>query len=862
MRVAVVAAVICLSVVGAAGAADARATIREPMTISAQPLGSALQELARERDFQLICNADLVRGLKTRGISGQFTPREALATLLTGTGLTYRYLDARTVTVVPLALQPDRVASERPPNGPASPTVSNTGTKEGKRISSRGFRVAQVAQGATGVHVGQEEKSERQAVQLPEVIVTAEKREERLQDVPVPVSVVNAADLIDNNQPRLQDYYAEIPGLTVTPNVGSQQILSIRGITTGTGTNPTVGITVDDVPYGSSTLNGGGQVVPDFDPSDLSQVEVLRGPQGTLYGASSMGGLIKFVTVDPSTDALTGRVEGGLSGVDHGDGPGYNVRGSINVPVSDTFAFRASAFTRQDPGYIDNPVLNIDGINEAHAYGGLLSALWRLSDSVSLKTSALYQDTRGDGSNDIDVSPGLGDLQQNYLFGAGGYDRKLQAYGATLAAQLGAVHIVSVTGYNVNSFSDSTDDTNALSKYTLLEFGVPGTPVFEDNRTSKITEELRLSGSIWDRIDWLLGGFYTHERSEFTQNILAEDPTTYADVGTWGSIAFPTAYREYAAFGDLTFYFGKRLDLQLGGRESFINQASMESNVGEAYDTLFLGAPSPVIYPELDTKASAFTYLATPQFRLSEDWMIYARLASGYRAGGPNAAPGVPREFDPDKTQNYELGTKGDFLEHRFSIDASIYYIDWTNIQIELLDPQNFQYYNGNGSHATSQGVEFSVEARPLPGLKLSAWASWNDAKLTEPFPVDTAAVGVSGSRLPFTARWSGYIAGNQNFTVTQAWTGTVGADLSYVGDREGDFASAFAASPVRQYYAPFARMDVHAGALTEDWALNLYVNNVTDRRGVLSGGLGYIPPFAFTYIQPRTAGITVTRTF
>src|SRR5206468_3611738 len=149
------------------------------------------------------------------------------------------------------------------------------------------------------------------------------------------------------------------------------------------------GILVDDVPYGSSTANGGGPLAPDIDPSDLSQVEVLRGSQGTLYGASSMGGLIKFVTIDPSTDAVSGRVQIGATDVYNGNKLGYTVRGAINVPLTSDFAIRASAFTRSDAGYIDDVRLHVDGVNKNRVDGGRLSALWKPSSTFSIALSAL-----------------------------------------------------------------------------------------------------------------------------------------------------------------------------------------------------------------------------------------------------------------------------------------------------------------------------------------------------------------------------------------------------------------------------------------------------------------------------------------
>ena len=218
----------------------------------------------------------------------------------------------------------------------------------------------------------------------------------------------------------LQDFFSKVPGLTVVPSVQSNQTLSIRGITTGVG-NPTVGVTVDDVPYGASTNTAGGGVVPDIDPGDLARVEVLRGPQGALYGASSMGGLLKFVTRDPSMDEFRGRVQVGATSVRNGDDPGYNARGSVNVPLGATWAMAASAFNRREPGYVKNVVTGDEGANRADATGGRLAMLWRPSDRFSLKLSALMQEIEGQGSSSVDAA--LGDLQQSRLPGSGWYER-------------------------------------------------------------------------------------------------------------------------------------------------------------------------------------------------------------------------------------------------------------------------------------------------------------------------------------------------------------------------------------------------------------------------------------------------------
>jgi iron complex outermembrane recepter protein len=691
---------------------------------------------------------------------------------------------------------------------------------------------------------------------LEEVIVTAQKRSERLQDVPVPVTAVSAETLVAGNQLRLQDYYTSVPGLSVTPNVQSTQTVAIRGITTGGVGNPTVGIAIDDVPYGTST----GLQVPDFDPNDLQRVEVLRGPQGTLYGASSMGGLIKFVTVAPSTESMTGRAQIGTSSVYNGNGLGYNVRGSVNVPLTGALAVRASAFTREDPGYIDNPVLDIDGINRQRVSGGLLSALWELSEVVSLRFDALYQESRGDGASDVTELPGLGDLEQDYVRGAGRYQREVQAYSATLKATLGSGELTSITGYNINSFADSFDYTFALSPFAVAEFGVPGSPILNRSKTTKFTQEIRYSTPLGERFDWLVGAFYADEHKPFSQRHLAIDPVS-GEVGGQGlHTTFPTTYEEYAAFTNLTYRATDRFDIQVGGRMSRIRQTWNQTTDGP-YVPLLLGQESPYTTPERRSKGDPFTLLVTPRFKLSENVMLYARVASGYRAGGPNqAVEGVPAEYQPDKTTNYEIGMKGNAMNGALLYEASAYYIDWSDIQLALINPGSNQSYTANAGKAKSQGVELYLEAEPLTGLRLAAWLVWNDAVLTEGFPPTSSAVGESGDRLPYSSRFSGYLSLNKEFSLAGNLTGFMGAAVSYVGDREDVFGTQF--QPLRQDLPAYAKTDVRGGLEYNDWTIDLFVTNVTNRRGVLGGGLGNIIPFAFTYIQPRTVGMSLAKSF
>jgi len=816
--------------------------------LPAQPMARSLVTVANLGNVNLLFDPDLIDGLQAPALNADVSADEALERLLAGTGLSVVRADGNTVRVV------NRLPRARPAG------IGSTYTPAPIHLAAASVSASAEASSAAGVSdsAPSEHRSDMQ-----EVLVTAQKREERLQDVPIPVTAINTDALVSSNQLRLQDYYTQIPGLSVTPaDTRGAPVLAIRGVTTGGSLNPTVGITIDDVPYGATTTFGGGFAAPDIDPSDLARIEVLRGPQGTLYGASSMGGLLKYVTVDPSLNGVSGRVQGGVNTIKNGEGAGYSVRGAVNIPLGDQFAIRASAFTRKDPGYIDNVLTGQSGVNQLDTSGGRLAALWKPSDTLSLKLSALVQHTAAYGASEVDLDPALGDLQQSRVRNTGRFDKKIQAYSATLAAKLGIVDFTSLTGYSVNKSSDSQDFTSFLGPYTQDQFGVPGSPTFEHSKTTKVTQEFRFSMPVGTWADWLAGVFYTHEKSDYTQDIFGADPVTGVRAGQWSDDVIPSKYEEYAAFTDVTIHITSQFDLQIGGRESQNKQDYAETIIGPL-DALLYPTPSPVVNPEISTKDNSFTYLVSPQFKVSRDLMIYARLASGYRPGGPNPTStvyGVPQNYKPDRTNNYEIGIKGNVLNHALAFDASAYYIDWKDIQLTFVDPQTFGSYFVNASHAKSQGLELSAESHPVTGLMVSGWVAWNDAELTRDLPVGGPGtpVGLSGDRLPSSARFTGNFSIEQEFPITGEFRGFAGGTVSYVSSRKGVFTQ----TEDRQDLPAYAKTDLRGGVRADSWSLNLYATNVTDRRGKLTGGIGTFIPAAFSYIAPRTIGLSVEKSF
>jgi iron complex outermembrane recepter protein len=842
------------------------------LDLPAQPLAQALTTLGSLANLNIYFDPAAVDGIRSPALKAELRPDDALARLLAGTRLRAVRVDENTVRVIADPGEKRAQSTHAPSTGaayvPNSVHLAYAGDNQHVDAESR-FAAADPSADSAG-NTGASESRRG----LEEVVVTAEKREERLQDVPVPVTAISADTLVESNQLRIQDYYSSVPGINVSPmGLHSVQTLSMRGITTGSfGNSPVAGITIDDVPLGSSTSVGGGVVAPDIDPSDLSRIEVLRGPQGTLYGASSLGGLLKFVTADPSTEGLSARIQAGTEAVHNGDGAGYSFRGSINAPLNDTLAVRLSGFTREDPGYVDNPIYNLRDVNEIHARGGQLSALWRPTDTFSLKLSALYQDQNAGGSSDINVAnsgyvgPPLGDLQQTYFPGIGKNERKVEAYSATARLKFGGADLTSVTGYNVVSYFDTFDFSYALGAFANSLFPpADGGPIYEHGITNKFTQELRLAMPLGSRIDWLLGGYYTHESSRYFETIYATDIATGNNLGVlYLTPSAPTdsnIFEEYAAFTDLTFHITDQFDIQIGARESHIKQSTANLvGTGPLVGGVAITNPTATSY-------SPFTYLFTPEYKFSKDLMVYSRLASGYRAGGggsqgPTATCVVnhfPCSYNPDKTYNYEVGIKGDTLDRMLTFDASVFYIDWKDIQVAAVS-QGLYGYISNGGKAKSQGAELSLDIRPLDQLTLSARFAYTDAVLTENFPgfPNGSVYGASGNRLPDTSRFTAYFAAERSFTLSSSLTALLGADVRYVGDHMGQFNS----TPERQYFPPYAQTDAHVGLIYDTWSATLFVNNVTDRRGLLAGGLGTYPPFAFTVIQPRTVGLTLSKTF
>ncbi|MDZ5645664.1 TonB-dependent receptor [Nitrospirillum sp. BR 11828] len=689
---------------------------------------------------------------------------------------------------------------------------------------------------------------------LDEIVVTAQKRTERLIDVPQSVSAVSAEALQQAHAERLDDYFTRVPSAALVETQAGQARLILRGVNTG-GVGATVATYVDETPYGSATsLANGSILTPDLDPSDLERVEVLRGPQGTLYGANSLGGLIKYVTVAPSTDGVHTAAEISTESVAHGD-TGWSGRASVNVPLADSLAVRASGFYRRDPGFIDDQ--RGKDINDGRTYGGRVSALFRPTDALTLRGSVVVQNLDSNGTNQVDVDPitlrpVLGDYRQARVV-AQPNDMQYRVYNLTGTYDFGPVQLLSSTSYSTLLQNALVDVSGVYGDVLTGAFGVPlGASQVQRVQQRRLTEEMRLASTGGDRLDWTVGGFYTRERNAVIQSVNGVDNPSGAPIADFANLAdvrLDSRYEEYAGFASGTLHITDQIDLTVGGRYSHNEQDAVQLGSGPlAGDANYTA----------NSSDGVFTYSVAPSFKPNEDTTLYVRVARGYRPGGPNVlpptAPGaVPRQFGADTTTNYEIGVKSEAWGRRLSLELTGFYIDWNNIQ--LFSSVDDYGVNINGGSARSRGIEASVTVKPVSGLTVSLNGALVDAALTSDAP--PLVGGLKGDRLPYTARYSSTLAVEYQRPLSGTVDGFAGVSWRYTGDR----LSAFDTSYGQRHLSAYSQVDAHAGVTMGPYRIEAFVRNLTDSRGILdvgAAGSALDGNVTAAIVRPRSFGATL----
>jgi outer membrane receptor protein involved in Fe transport len=697
-----------------------------------------------------------------------------------------------------------------------------------------------------------------------EIVVTAQKRTENILSVPASVSVIGGDRLSAQHATQLQDYAAYVPGLQVdSGGTPGQTSITLRGIAP-IGSGAAVGTYIDDAPLGSSGLYAfANSFQLDLMPYDLKGVEILRGPQGTLYGASTMGGLVKYVLEQADTDTFRAAIGGDLLGVRNGDSVGGGVRGMVNLPlVPGTLAIRASGFYERTPGYIDNPVQKKNGINDVRQKGARIALAWTPTSNIKVTLDALYQKVASDDNAVVTLDPAgqhteFGDLTSDLPMSQP-FMQRTAFFKGTLSWDLPFATLTSVSSYGSTRNLVVQDASPIFVTFFPAYTGDAGyAPQTVDLHLHKFTQEIRLTSKTGGVIEWMLGGFLTTEQmrndqlvralgSDFKPGVL--DPLLTASL--------PTRYREQAAFGNLTWNVVGGWSITGGLRYSHNSQRYTQITGG-----LLVGG-SDTEYGR--SSENVTTYSVSTKYQFNPSTMVYARVASGYQPGGPNVTlPGVPPTVSSSTLTNYEAGFKTRTLDQKLMLDLSVYRIDWRKIQTIAATTTGLQYLT-NGGQARSQGVEASAVLQATRRFSFGGTFAYTDAKFT----TGIAALGtVPGQRLPLVPRYSASFHADYKADLGSGWSTDISGGLRYAGARPAYLF--IAPSPPAEFHeAGYVVADLNAQVSNGGWTIGVFAKNLLDRRAYLTKTgmpdalLGSIVQVNAAVLQPRTIGLSLDRKF
>ncbi len=856
--------------------------------IKAQPVDSALTEFAQQSGIDVLLYTQAAKDVTTSDLVGTFTADEALTRLLVNTGLVYSYIGPREVAV--------HRAGDRISKGKSIGALSPESEHPVKRLA-RLQSAGKPNNGDAGQESGnpadrQNANKGRQNVGIEEIVVTAQKREERLLDVPVSLSVVTAEDIDRRGLVSAGDYLRGIPGVNQVDNPAFGQAIVIRGMETTLAnqnfyTGATVATYFGEVPTTGSFGIGGSNV--DLKLVDIERVEVLRGPQGTAFGSASMSGAVRTIPVAPKLDRVEGKVGAGYSSTAGTGGANYQFQGIGNVPlIEGKLAIRGTAYKFEDSGFYRNragsdaafqariapfgsqaSATDEDEVGEYSVSGGRIAALYRATDDLQLSLNYLSQKTDSNGFGQSTS----GTYEQTVLrvapeHGSGGRHR---GFSETTLDIANAVLEYDLKWADLLASYSHLDGGSALAwPYTYSPPLIAPISLAGPSRYRAEVGEIRLATRLDGKWNFLAGVSYTDnpDNNRFLEYLWYGDTSANPynpGQNFLGTIDEWRRLKEKAVFGEVTWEFLQGWKLIGGIRAYDYSRVNRTVRNGPLVGTAVL---------ENRIDASDVSYRAQLSYKPADNALLYAGWAQGFRLGLPQA--GVPsatcdrdgdgivdgssisiestRRVNSDAVDSFEIGAKLSILDRRVAVDVAAFRMDWSDIPILFVAGTCPTGFTANAGVARSEGMELQASFQVTQAVRADFGGSWINARLTENAPAigalaDDPLPGSPHLNANFGLQYGFEIAGHEAF---------VRADAIHVGTFYGNLQE----SPNTRA-GDYLKVDATARVMIQNLSLDLYVHNLTDEDAfTFRGNSNAAGPFYGYRLRPRTVGLQLGYSF
>lgn len=825
LRAALAAGVSILVAASSIEAADLDARI--DFTIGSQSLSSALMQFADQSKIQVITASSSLDGHATAGVRGRLTAGAALNAILEGTGLSYKEVGDGTITIT----KKDKYGD-----------ASESSTGQLLRYTTDELLLAQADTSAVRDSESGQATTSTGEFALEEVVVTAQRRKETLQDVPISITVLGGEQLDRSTVSGATEALRSIPGFDSELNQYSANgaSFSVRGVSNSTarggGAGP-IAYYVDGIPFGFVR----NAFYPDPSVYDLDQIEFLSGPQGTLYGAGSLNGVIRILTHDANADKFELKARTAGSRTEDG-GNNYRADLAVNVPIVEgKLGMRAVVGGQKESGWIDAP--NRRDVNDEETRNYRLKLHAQPTDTLSVNLSAWRSES------DIGA-PALSNASQAITsVRAQPGSQQFDAYGIDVSQAFSGFTFSSMTSYIDFNSAALVDGTPAFS-FSILDTRYAA-EVF--------AQEFNLVSNGNGHWRWSAGAFYRQAEDITYQFQNFDSPATVDRINN----DFTDESESYAVYGEIGRDLTEDLSLAVGLRyfhddeEMYLNQRYPIA----PQSALPVRAPFP-------STSEAWTPRTVLTWTPGEDLSMYASYSQGFRSGfsqQPNVQALYPNftPVEPDRLSNYEIGAKGSVLDGGLSYEAAIFYIDWQDVQQNLrvdLQPGTGLVTTAtvNGESASGVGASFALTARPFEGLELGANASWNDltvdADITQTNANGTTTVLFpKGTRLNQSPEYTFGASALYSWNLGGGYMGRVGFNGTYKSPQSAHGAGTESDSIL----VAGATFTVDA---PRNWAFTLFADNVTDEDGVTT----YTPfPAEWSTRQrPRTMGLQISYNF